>query len=168
VNQESWLQAVVTGVTNLSFWWKVSSQTNYDFLEFYTNNVLARRISGEVNWQSNFFKFTAITNVLKWRYAKTNFNLIAQGQNCGWLDQVSLSPVYKAFPYTLSTPAMQPNGSVSVGVQGESGCPCQVQVSSDLVAWAPLTNLTLLDTSYTIVDSAATNFSSRYYRTISP
>src|SRR6476660_5885741 len=40
VNQESWLQATVSGVTNLSFWWKVSSQTNYDFLELYTNNVL--------------------------------------------------------------------------------------------------------------------------------
>src|SRR5262249_12382507 len=51
IGQESWLQTSVSGVTNVSFWWQVSSQTNYDFLEFWTNNVLAKRISGEVAWQ---------------------------------------------------------------------------------------------------------------------
>src|SRR5206468_313910 len=43
-NQESWMETVVSGVTNFSFWWKVSSETNYDFLEFYTNGIFARRI----------------------------------------------------------------------------------------------------------------------------
>ncbi len=61
-NQTNWLQATVSGTTNLSFWWKVSSEAGYDFLEFYTNGVLARQISGEVNWQSNFFRLPITTN----------------------------------------------------------------------------------------------------------
>src|SRR5262249_7876494 len=97
-NQESWLQATVVGVTNLNFWWKVSSETNYDFLEFYTNGILARRISGELNWQSNYFALTSATNTLKWRYVKNDLDLLPRGQDRGWLDQVTFGPPLKAFP----------------------------------------------------------------------
>src|SRR6185369_15186076 len=34
-NEESWLEATVTGPGVLSFWWKVSSEQGYDWLEFY-------------------------------------------------------------------------------------------------------------------------------------
>jgi hypothetical protein len=165
--QESWMQTVVSGITNLSFWWKVSSQTNYDFLEFYTNSILAKRISGEVNWQSNFFRLPSSTNTLKWRYVKTNFNFVAQGQNCGWVDQVTASPSFKAFPYTLRGVSPTPSGA-QITIDGESGCNCQVQVSSDLVQWAPLSNFTLVNGSYTILDPAAATSPVRYYRTLSP
>src|SRR5262249_24416975 len=114
LSQETWMQATVSGVTNVRFWWSVSSQANYDFLQFYTNNILARRISGNVGWQSNFFRLTAGTNVLKWRYAKTNFYYVTPGQDCGWVDQVSFGPNMKAFPYTLQTPSVQPDGSALV------------------------------------------------------
>jgi hypothetical protein len=167
VAQESWMQASVSGVTNLSFWWSVSSQTNYDFLEFYTNNILAKRISGSVPWQSNFFKLSAAaTNVLKWRYAKTNFNMIAQGQDCGWVDQVAFSPNnFKAFPYTLQSPAVQPDGTALISVQGESGCGCQVLASSNLINWAPVTNfVTSSGGTSTIRDPAAATAPVRFYR----
>jgi len=99
LNQETWMQTIVSGVSNVSFWWKVSSQTNFDFLEFYTNDVLATRISGEVNWQSNFFKLPATNTVsLKWRFAMTNGIYTAQGQEAGWIDQVIFSPTNSAAP----------------------------------------------------------------------
>ena len=99
-SQESWMQAVVSGVSNVSFWWQVSSQTNDDFLEFYTNGVLARRISGTVNWQSNFFKLPTTTNTLKWRYFMTSFvdPSLPLGQNAGWVDQVVFNPSNAATP----------------------------------------------------------------------
>ncbi len=98
-DQETWMQAVVSGVSNVSFWWKVSSQTNNDFLEFYTNDVLAKRISGEVNWQSNSFKLSASNIVsLKWRYSMTNGIHPWQGQEAGWVDQVVLSPTNNPAP----------------------------------------------------------------------
>ena len=89
--QESWMQTEVSGVTNVSFWWKVSSQTNYDYLEFYTNGLLARRISGEVDWQSNYFKLPIATNSLTWRFVRTNFIINPVGQMAGWVDQVTFS-----------------------------------------------------------------------------
>jgi len=169
VNQETWMQATVSGVTNLSFWWSVSSQTNYDFLEFYTNNILARRISGNVGWQSNFFRLSAATNVLKWRYAKTNFNIVAQGQDCGWVDQVAFGPNnFKAFPYTLQHPSVQPDGTALLTVQGESGCNCGVVASSDLVHWAPVTNfVTSSGGSSTVSDAGAATAPMRFYRALS-
>jgi hypothetical protein len=167
ISQESWMQTVVAGVTNLSFWWKVSSQTNYDFLELYTNNVLAKRISGEVAWQSNFFRLPAATNTLKWRYAKTNFNIVSQGQNCGWVDQVVLSPSPKASPYTLLVPAPLPDGSVQITVTGEANCNCQLQVSSNLSTWSALTNFVTTSTSSAVVDTA-TSSPARFYRALSP
>jgi hypothetical protein len=90
--QQSWLQSTVAGVTNLSFWWKVSCQTNYDYLEFYTNSVLATRITGEADWRSNFFRLPATTNQLKWRFFRTNVIVVAQGQMAGWLDKVVVNP----------------------------------------------------------------------------
>src|SRR6185503_9232079 len=45
------LQTGVNGPGTLSFWWKVSSETNYDALRFYVNGVELARISGEVDWQ---------------------------------------------------------------------------------------------------------------------
>src|SRR6185369_704384 len=81
-----------SGATNVSFWWKVSSQANYDFLEFYINGLVQKRISGEVNWQSNFFNLSPATNSLTWRYVRTNVVLVAQGQNASWVDQVKFNP----------------------------------------------------------------------------
>ncbi len=99
-SQESWMETSVRGVTNVSFWWKVSSQTNDDFLEFYTNGVLVRGISGAVNWQSNYFRLPPATNTLRWRYAMTSFvdPSVPFGQNCGWVDQVAFNPPLTAPP----------------------------------------------------------------------
>jgi hypothetical protein len=166
-SQESWLQATVSGVTNVSFWWKVSSQTNFDFLEFFTNGARALRISGEVNWQSNSFRLTAATNVLKWRYARTNAVFVSQGQNCGWLDQVTFNPQMRAFPYTLAPPRPQPDGSLQLAVTGESGCNCQIQYSTDLANWTLLTNFVTTGGSTALADPGAANAPVRFYRAVS-
>lgn len=45
-SQESWLETTVTGPGQLGYWWSVSSEASFDFLECYTNGVRAARISG--------------------------------------------------------------------------------------------------------------------------
>ncbi|TAK91620.1 MAG: hypothetical protein EPO07_19700 [Verrucomicrobia bacterium] len=168
-NQTNWLQATVTGATNVSFWWKVSSQTNADFLQFYTNGVLAKRISGEANWQSNYFKLPAKTNVLTWLYVK-DAGTIA-GSDCGWVDQVTLSRTLTAFPYTLQTPARLPDGRIQLQVDGEAGCPCRVEFSTNLMTggnWSQLTNVTTTGANTVVIDDQASNCPVRFYRTASP
>ena len=43
-NEESWMRTTIDGTGTLSFQWKVSSEQNYDFLEFYIDGELQDRI----------------------------------------------------------------------------------------------------------------------------
>ncbi|HUU17866.1 MAG TPA: hypothetical protein VMW72_11995, partial [Sedimentisphaerales bacterium] len=45
-DQESWMQTTVSGAGMVRFYWKVSSESGYDYLEFYIDGVLQGRISG--------------------------------------------------------------------------------------------------------------------------
>lgn len=90
-NQESWIETTVTGPGTLSFHWKVSSEANYDFLEFRINGTLqSGRISGEVDWQERVFELPEGVQVLRWIYHK-DFT-VTHGDDRGWLDQVSWTP----------------------------------------------------------------------------
>jgi hypothetical protein len=165
-NQTNWLQATVSGITNVSFWWKVSSELNADYLEFYTNNVRAKAISGEAAWQSNYFRLPATTNILKWLYRRDSSGTV--GTNCGWVDQVAFSPSFRASPYCLQSPTRLPDGRMQLTVSGESGCGCQIQVSTNLINWATLTNFTTLSAHTGFLDNGATNSPVRFYRGVSP
>ncbi len=86
-NQQSWLQTTVTGPGTISFWWKVSSEANYDSLRFLIGGVEQQRISGNVDWQQRSFSVPSGSHTLRWQYDK-DFS-IDSGADCGWLDQVS-------------------------------------------------------------------------------
>jgi hypothetical protein len=86
-SQESWVQTTVTGPGQLSFWWSVSSDTNSDFLELQTNEVLATRISGTVAWQQESLILDSGAYVLRWRYVKDGSTSV--GHDRGYLDEVS-------------------------------------------------------------------------------
>jgi len=174
-NEESWFKTTVVGVSNVSFLWRVSSRTNADYLEFYTNSYVhnpasppanyAARISGEVTtWRSNFFKLSpTVTNTLTWRYVKNNQSPV--GQNQGWVDQVRFNPDTNRAPFTLASPALLPGGSFQFNLVGPSDCPCRVEYSSNFVHWTALTEFFTTNTSTTILDSQAAG-AARYYRGI--
>jgi hypothetical protein len=166
--QESWLQTSVNGATNVSFWWKVSSSTNQDHLEFFIDSTQKTNITGEVNWRSNFFTIPNGAQTLKWRYVKSNS--IAVGSDRGWVDQVVLRPVRTAFPYGLTASPGYTNNQFQFTVVGEVGCTCRVDFSTNLA----LTNWTTLGTFVTtnaanqFTDSGAAPSPQRFYRTVSP
>ena len=89
-SQVSWLQTSVTGPNSVSFWWKVSSESGYDYLRFYIDSVeQAGKISGNVDWQQKTFPIPAGSHTLKWQYSKDGS--VNTGSDCGWVDQVTLS-----------------------------------------------------------------------------
>src|SRR5207302_9269132 len=49
-NSSNSMQTTVTGPATVSFWWKVSSETNNDTLRFAISGLEQARISGEVDW----------------------------------------------------------------------------------------------------------------------
>ena len=76
----------------MSFYWKVSSEENYDFLEFYIDGSLQDQISHLVDWEQKTYTITTSgSHVLEWRYIKDgNTNA---GSDCGWVDKVKWTPV---------------------------------------------------------------------------
>ncbi len=89
-NQESILQGTVTGAGTLSFWWKVSSQSNVDFLACQVGGLTQTSISGEVDWQRQTLYLGEGPQTVQWTYSKGGAG--SAGQDCGWVDQVSFTP----------------------------------------------------------------------------
>ncbi|MDD2598711.1 MAG: chitobiase/beta-hexosaminidase C-terminal domain-containing protein [Kiritimatiellae bacterium] len=87
-NQQAWLTAEVTGTGDLSFWWKVSSESGFDCLRFHINGVEQFSISGTgSDWAQKQVTLGEGTHTLKWSYTKDGS--VSIGEDCGWLDEVS-------------------------------------------------------------------------------
>jgi len=86
-NQESLIHTTISGAGTLSFYWKVSSEADYDFLEFYIDDVLQDSISGMQDWHEMKYTITGSNlHTLEWRYVK-DYN-VSEGDDCGWVDQL--------------------------------------------------------------------------------
>jgi RHS repeat-associated protein len=85
--QQSWMQIGVEGPGTVKFQWKVSSESGYDYLEFWVDDIQRDAISGSTNWAEKTFTVTGTgQHWLKWRYSKDGSE--SSGDDCGWLDGV--------------------------------------------------------------------------------
>lgn len=74
----------------ISFYYKVSSEANYDYLKFYINNQLKGQWSGEVGWTEAVYQVNPGMNTFRWSYEKDVF--VVAGQDCAWVDYIVLPP----------------------------------------------------------------------------
>jgi len=95
-NQVTWLRTTVTGPGSLSFYWKVSSESNFDFLRFYIDGVEQTRISGSIDWQQKSYSISSGTHNLEWRYTKDGS--VNSGSDCGWVDKIELPTITVTSP----------------------------------------------------------------------
>ncbi|MDP8220954.1 MAG: dockerin type I domain-containing protein, partial [Candidatus Stygibacter frigidus] len=70
----------------LAFAWKVSSEANYDFLQFYLDDELFSQISGTVAWTQVGYELEAGVHSLRWNYHKDYS--VSAGSDIGWIDDV--------------------------------------------------------------------------------
>ena len=90
-DQESWLQTTVQGAGTVSFFWKVSSEANYDELEFYIDGECQNRISDSEDWHKMTYEISgSALHTLEWRYSKDGS--VDRGDDCGWVDKVEWVP----------------------------------------------------------------------------
>lgn len=91
-SQQAGLQTTITGPGTLTFWWKVSSEENFDFLQFYLDNAAKplTSISGEKGWEQKTFIIPAGGHTLRWTYLKDAS--VSAGRDAGWLDEVFFTP----------------------------------------------------------------------------
>lgn len=88
-NGESWIQTTVTGPGTLSFWWKVSSDEDYDYLEFNMDGNFQTDLTGESGWQQQTYAISSGSHDLRWRYYKDSSG--SSGLDAGFLDQVNFT-----------------------------------------------------------------------------
>ena len=94
-NQNSWIQTTVSEPGTLTFYWNVSSQAGYDFLEFYVDGVLHDRITGGTNWQPKSYTLSFGSHTLLWKYVKDIG--VYNESDCGWLDKVEFTAAEAIF-----------------------------------------------------------------------
>ncbi|MFC2100388.1 C25 family cysteine peptidase [Bacteroidota bacterium] len=75
---------------DISFYRKVSSEGNYDFLEFYIDGALKDQWSGEKNWDSVSYPVTTGMHKFEWVYSKDIY--VDAGDDCGWIDYINFPP----------------------------------------------------------------------------
>lgn len=76
---------------NISFYFKVSSEANYDFLVFSIDNTPVGSWSGNVGWTQVSFPVTAGERTFSWRYEKDYS--ISTGSDCAWVDFIVFPPI---------------------------------------------------------------------------
>ncbi|MBU2565620.1 MAG: pre-peptidase C-terminal domain-containing protein [Candidatus Thermoplasmatota archaeon] len=85
-SQNTYIQTTVTGPGTLTFYWKVSSESNYDYLRFYIDGTEQTKISGSVSWAQKSYSISSGSHTLQWKYTKDGS--VSSGSDCGWLDKV--------------------------------------------------------------------------------
>ena len=108
-DQESWVEATFTGPGTLTFWWKVSSEGNFDVLTVAMDGTAQQGISGEVNWSTKTMAIPSGAHNVRWTYAKDSSE--SYGQDKAWVDQISFvtnatpPPVITGQPQNQTVPA---------------------------------------------------------------
>ncbi|MCE5346580.1 MAG: C25 family cysteine peptidase [Bacteroidales bacterium] len=74
---------------SVKFYYKVSSEFNYDYLSFRINGVEIFKKSGEINWTKMAVPVTAGLNKMEWVYYKDNG--IDSGSDCAWIDMIDFA-----------------------------------------------------------------------------
>jgi len=85
----------VLAADTISFWKKVSSEQDYDYLTFYIDGALKEQWCGEVAWSKEDYPVLSGTHTFKWEYSKDV--MIAAGSDCAWLDYILFPPVVTGF-----------------------------------------------------------------------
>jgi hypothetical protein len=104
-NQTSSVSVTLDVSTNsiISFYRKVSSENNYDFLHFSIDNVVIGSWSGERNWEGFSYPIAAGQRTVKWSYEKDGS--VSNGSDCAWIDSILLPPLVMQEPQLVVFPA---------------------------------------------------------------
>ncbi|MCB5265393.1 MAG: S8 family serine peptidase [Candidatus Cloacimonetes bacterium] len=109
------LPVVISTAGNISFYYKVSSESNYDWLRFYIDGVQQAQWSGLAGWSAATYPVPSGPHTFSWTYSKDGW--VNSGSDCAWLDHIIFPPMgtYYAPPRNLA--ATSGNGFVNLAWQ---------------------------------------------------
>jgi hypothetical protein len=85
------LTAEVLSGGEISFYYKVSSESGWDYLRFYIDGNELEKWSGEDPWTQVSYSVTPGTHTFKWSYTKDGSQ--SNGSDCGWVDMIVFPPL---------------------------------------------------------------------------
>ena len=136
--QNSYLQTAVAGPGELAFYWKVSSEADFDYLSFYIDGALKTRISGSGNWAQVISSgLPAGMHTIKWEYAKDDY--VAVGLDAGWLDKVEWRPTTPLSPAAVQLSSQ----SITAGWTPVAGAVYTAVLAADAAYSAILSSFSL-------------------------
>ncbi|MCD8479225.1 MAG: C25 family cysteine peptidase [Candidatus Cloacimonetes bacterium] len=141
---------VLSSPGTISFRYKVSSESGYDFLRFYVDGTQLGSWAGTVDWTEATYELAAGTRELSWTYSKDGS--VSSGSDCAWIDYI-VFPASTA-PNTFFPPqnltATPSNGRVTLNWSAPaSGTPSSYQIFRNSSLLTTLTALTYQDNAVT-------------------
>lgn len=129
-SQSTWLETAVIGPGTLSFWWRTSSETSFDFLNFHVDGLpQCPGLSGILDWQQVNLPIPGGAHTLRWTYSKDGS--VTAGSDAAWVDQVQFThefpplswqytPGSNRITLTWDAPGMRLQAQTNTGTGGLS------------------------------------------------
>lgn len=83
------IKTYYTSADSIKFYYKVSSETNYDYMAFSLNGKEIFKRSGEVPWTKRVVPVPAGVNKMEWKYKKDQS--VSGGADCAYLDMIDFA-----------------------------------------------------------------------------
>ncbi len=153
-NEISTVEAVVSGEGELSFWYKVSSESCCDFFRFEVNGVQKIYRGGQSGWQNYTLQLPAGNHTLQWSYTKDGS--VDTGSDCAWLDKVEfiqeeaeISLSRSSLTFGATKTAVPPSQDLMIENTGGATLNWSVSADADWLAFSATsgTNAAVIDIS---------------------
>ncbi len=97
-SQHSGMQVTlnVTAAGDISFYHKVSSEAQYDFLRFYIDDQEMDAWSGDTDWEQSTYSVSEGIHTFKWDYIKDAS--VSNGSDCAWIDYIIFPAIGEIVP----------------------------------------------------------------------
>lgn len=102
----------VANAGTISFARKVSSESGYDFLKFYIDDVEKGSWSGNEDWAEVSYAVSTGSRTFKWVYSKDGSAV--GGSDCAWVDNVVFPQSYQNVTFTVTSNSVGVNGATIV------------------------------------------------------
>jgi formylglycine-generating enzyme required for sulfatase activity len=102
----------------VSFWWRVSSEKDYDLFKYSVDGVQQQVISGDGAWAYQTFTLGAGTHQIRWTYTKDGAD--ASFDDAGYLDDLVIVDAYKDLQVTLAGAVVTGSGTLDFGTEQQS------------------------------------------------
>ena len=83
------IRTIYSSDDSLRFYYKVSSEPNYDYLSFKLNGVEIFKKSGEIPWTKKTVAVPA--GLIRWNGFTERTILVSQGSDCAWIDMIDFA-----------------------------------------------------------------------------